>query len=366
MSSSNQDKNAKVSKELTRELRQLTSLSASILRVAATRAGLAVTDMQVIDLLDLTGPATAGQLAELTGLTTGAITRILDRLEKAGFIRRERDRSDGRKIIVRLAGGKGNLQALRLILDSVGEAWGETAERYDEEQTALLLSFLTHSNTLSRQKLARLQQEAPSDEEEVFSAPLEDRERGRLVLSCGISRLSLRADGRMPRLYQARFEGPVPKVSVKDEVVTVRYPRRLLGLGEKQGWAEVVLNATIPWQIVIQREATEVEADLGGLDLANLKLMGGFNTLRLKLPAPSGVVPIHITGGASEITVARPAGTAAQVHLKGGVSTLVFDEQTFSGMGNTARLQSSGFDPAVPRYDIEITGYANRVTITSG
>lgn len=364
MSSSNQDKYGKVPVELARELRQLTSLSASILRVAATRAGMAVTDMQVIDLLDLSGPSTAGQLAELTGLTTGAITRILDRLEKAGFIRRERDKSDARKVIVQLAGGRDEMYTLRSMLDSVGEAWDEAAARYDEEQVAFLLSFLTHSNTLSRQKLTRLQQEAPSDEEEVFSAPLEDQERGRLVVSCGISRLSLRADDRMSRLYQARFEGPTPKVSVKDEVVTIHYPRRLLG--EKQGQAEIALSTTIPWQIVIQREATEVEADLGGLDLANLRITGGFSTIRLKLPAPSGVVPIHITGGASEITVTRPAGITAQVHLKGGVSTLAFDEQTFSGMGNNARLQSPGFDPAAPRYDIEITGYANRVTITSG
>ena len=252
------------------------------------------------------------------------------------------------------------------ILDSVGEAWDEVASRYDEEQIAFLLEFLKHSNTLSRQKLVQLQQEVPSDEGEVFSAPLEDQERGRLVVSCGISRLSLRADDRMTRLYQARFEGPVPGVKVKDGVVTIHYPRRLLGLGEKQGAAEIVLSAAIPWQIVIQGEAAEVEARLRGLDLAKLKIMGGFSTIRLHLPAPSGVVPIQISGGASEITVVRPAGVTARVHLKGWVSALVFDEQTWSGVGNNARLQSPGFDPTAPCYDIEVTSYANRVTITSG
>lgn len=326
---------------------------------------MAVTDMQVIDLLDLIGPATAGQLADLTGLTTGAITRILDRLEKAGFIRRERDKSDGRKVIVRLSGGKDEMQKIRPVLDLVGEAWNEAALGYNEEQIAFLLSFLTHSNTLSRQKLVQMQQDAPSDEEAVFSAPLEDQERGQLVVSCGISRLSLRADDRMSRLYQARFEGPLPGVKVKDGVVTIQYPRRLLGLGDKQGAAEIALSTAIPWQIVIQREAAEVEAQLGGLDLANLRITGGFSTIRLKLPTPSGVVPIHITGGASEITIARPADVTAQVHLKGGVSSLIFDDQTFNSGGNNMRLQSSGFDPTAPYYDIEITGYANRVTITS-
>lgn len=365
MSSGSQGKHAKVPGELTRELRQLTSLSASIFRAAATQIGMAVTDIQVVDLLDLIGPSPAGQLADLTGLTTGAITRILDRLEKAELIRRERDKSDGRKVIVRLAGGKGDINKIRSILDSVGEVWDEVASRYDEEQTAFLLSFLTHSNTLSRQKLVQLQQELPSDEGVVFSALLEDQERGRLVVSCGISRLSLRADDRMTRLYQARFEGPVPKVSAKDGVVTIHYPRRLLGLGEKQGTAEIGLNATIPWQVVIQGEAAEVEARLRSLDLARLRIMGGFRTIRLNLPVPSGVVPIHIGAGASEINVVRPAGVTARVHLKGRVSALVFDEQPWGEVGNDARLQSPGFDPAAPCYDIEVIGYADKLTITS-
>ncbi|HLI06811.1 MAG TPA: MarR family transcriptional regulator [Ktedonobacteraceae bacterium] len=53
--------------------------------------------MQVIDILDSTGTVTAGQLADLTGLTTGAITGMLNRLEEAGLVRRERDPNDGRR-----------------------------------------------------------------------------------------------------------------------------------------------------------------------------------------------------------------------------------------------------------------------------
>lgn len=63
--------------------------------------------------------------------------------------------------------------------------------------------------------------------------------------------------------------------------------------------------------------------------------------------------------------VRRPAGVAARVKLKGWISELVFDDQTFSGVGNNVRLQSLGFDPTAPCYDIEITSYASIVTITS-
>ena len=361
MSSTSQDKRG----EFTRELRQFTGLSASFFRAAAARIGMAVTDMQVMDLLDLTGPSTAGQLADLTGLTTGAITRILDRLEKAGLVRRERDPSDGRKVIVRLERSKDEMSKVRSILDSVEKTWDEVASRYDDEQIAFLLDFLKYSNTRSRKELAQLQQEAPAGEGGVFSAPLEGQESGRLVVSCGISRLTVRADEGIAGLYQARFEGPLPKVSAKDGVVTIRYPRRLLGLGEKQGAAEIALSVATPWRIVIQGGTAEVVTELGGLNLAGLEIKGGFSMIRLDLPAPSGVVPIQIVGGAPEITVRRPAGIAVRVYLKGWVSELVFDEQTWSGVGNNVRLQSPAFDPTAPCYDIEVTSYANKVIITS-
>ena len=116
---------------------------------------------------------------------------------------------------------------------------------------------------------------------------------------------------------------------------------------------------------VIEGGAAEVVAELGGLYLAELEIKGGFSTISLNLPTPSGVVPIRVTGGASEITVSRPAGVAVRIHLKGWVSELVFDDQTINGVDNNMRLQSSGFDPSATYYDIEITSYANKVTITS-
>jgi hypothetical protein len=117
---------------------------------------------------------------------------------------------------------------------------------------------------------------------------------------------------------------------------------------------------------VIQGGASGVIAELGGLDLAGLEVKGGLSMIRLELPAPSGVVPIRISGGASEITVRRPAGVAARVHLKDWASQLVFDEQSFSNVGNNVRLQSPGYEVTAPCYDIEVSSSASMVTITSG
>ena len=163
MSSGTQEKRAEVLGELVRELRQSTGLGASFFRAAASRIGMTVTDMQVIDILESTGPATAGQLADLTGLTSGAITGMLNRLEETGLVRRERDPNDGRRIIVRLERGKDDMYKIGPIFASLEKAWDEMASQYDDEQIAFLLEFLKRSNAMSRQEIVQLR-EAPEGE----------------------------------------------------------------------------------------------------------------------------------------------------------------------------------------------------------
>jgi DNA-binding MarR family transcriptional regulator len=70
---------------------------------AADTVGLSLTDMQMIHMLQLDGPATPGRLATWTGLSTGGVTVALDRLQKAGYIRREPNPADRRSLIVTLA-----------------------------------------------------------------------------------------------------------------------------------------------------------------------------------------------------------------------------------------------------------------------
>ena len=64
------------------------------------RLGIGGTDVRFLTLLDLHGPLTPGRLAEFTGLTTGSVTGVIDRLERAGFVGRERDDTDRRKVQV--------------------------------------------------------------------------------------------------------------------------------------------------------------------------------------------------------------------------------------------------------------------------
>lgn len=69
-------------------------------QAVADHAGVSASDLECLDFLNLEERVTAGRLAELTGLTTGAITGVVDRLENAGYVRRERDESDRRKVFI--------------------------------------------------------------------------------------------------------------------------------------------------------------------------------------------------------------------------------------------------------------------------
>src|SRR5690349_15820511 len=76
--------------------RRLSTATIMFHQAVADRLGLNLTDHKCVDLLLLNGPLTAGELASLTALTTGAITAALDRLERGGFVKREDDPEDRR------------------------------------------------------------------------------------------------------------------------------------------------------------------------------------------------------------------------------------------------------------------------------
>jgi DNA-binding MarR family transcriptional regulator len=85
---------------LTAHIRQMIAGAVLFNQSVADRTGLRLTDMQCMNVLDLLGPSTPGKLAACTGLTTGGVTVMLDRLEKAGFVRRSPNPADRRSVLV--------------------------------------------------------------------------------------------------------------------------------------------------------------------------------------------------------------------------------------------------------------------------
>ena len=102
---------------------------------------------------------------------------------------------------------------------------------------------------------------------------------------------------------------------------------------------------------------------LGVLAIRSLEIKGGARETILALPHPPGTVTLRVFGGASDLTIHRPEGVAARILVRDGSSKLAFDEQHFGAIGGETRWQSPDYEGAADRYNIEVFGGANGLTI---
>lgn len=152
------------------ELARSGGLSVLLSQAIADRVGVVPTDLEAMDLLRQTGPIPAGRLAELTGLTTAAVTGLLDRLERRGWARREPDPSDRRRVIVRplLENAERELEPFYA---GIGQATADLIARYGEAEIALLLDFLLQSNAIVAEQIALVRAAEPADGRPGTSSP---------------------------------------------------------------------------------------------------------------------------------------------------------------------------------------------------
>jgi DNA-binding MarR family transcriptional regulator len=108
----------------------------------AQRLGLGSSDSQFLTLLQVHGPLTPGELARLSRLTTGTVTGVLDRLEGNGFVRRERDATDRRKVVVVLDRAALAERVAPHYAEHAGASRAALARRTPAERAAVL-AFLT-------------------------------------------------------------------------------------------------------------------------------------------------------------------------------------------------------------------------------
>jgi DNA-binding MarR family transcriptional regulator len=116
--------------------------------------GLSVADHKALDLVCTAGSMTAGQLAELTSLTSGAVTGLVDRLEHAGVVRRERDPQDRRRVIIQPSS---NVRSLTAIFQSLTRALGEVCSEYTQEELTTILEFVERTVAVLQTETSKLQ-----------------------------------------------------------------------------------------------------------------------------------------------------------------------------------------------------------------
>jgi DNA-binding MarR family transcriptional regulator len=132
----------------------------------AQKMGLNPTDSRAMSHLSESGPMPAGRLAELMGLTTGAVTGLLDRLEGVGLVRRQDDPQDRRRVlIVPVPSADEEVEAGRLF-GPLEQPFGALVRSYSEGQLAVILDFIERTSELLRaQTEAALRQEVEAGEE---------------------------------------------------------------------------------------------------------------------------------------------------------------------------------------------------------
>jgi DNA-binding MarR family transcriptional regulator len=117
--------------------------------------GLHRTEMRCLDILDREGPMTAGQLAEKARISPGAMTSVLDRIEKKGLARRSRDTKDRRRVLV---------EVTPRVREGAAELYGPPEEAaqgldvYTDDQLRFLIEFLRGSVAYQEERMRRLEE----------------------------------------------------------------------------------------------------------------------------------------------------------------------------------------------------------------
>jgi class 3 adenylate cyclase len=144
--------------------------------------------------------------------------------------------------------------------------------------------------------------------------------------------VTIGTDPSLAELYRARYEGTPPKVRDRGGAVIIEYGPRFRPTDWSRQAADIRLNPSVGWRIEATRGMAGLRAELSGARLLGLDVEHGASSW--------------------ELTLARPAGTAARVQVIGGSSGLTFDDQSYKGVAGEAVWRTSDYDEAADRYDI--------------
>lgn len=349
--------------------------------VAAT-LGLDATALRCVGFAWNEPDLTPGRLAELTGLTSGAVTGVLDRLERAGFIDRIADPTDRRRTLIRVSHARG--RELGAAYEPLKRATEQVLAPLEERERTWLATALTQLGDVVAADTARLHAQTRGGMVgSMFRAPMRDVTHGRLTFRSGAPRLALRTtlgpenevravaelthtvlriDGRTDpgELILASFSGPLPDVRTHRDEVSIAYKRRL---DWRQREARIGLLADVPWTIDVSGGLSTLDADLRSVRLRELAVSGSVDDVRLQLGRPDGTSRIAVSGSSRDVVVELPAGVALRLALSGGAKDIRFEREHLRNTHGTVRLETRGAQTAADRFELDLSGGAGSVKV---
>jgi DNA-binding MarR family transcriptional regulator len=149
-------KREEIIQAINEKFREMSTETIMFHQVVADILGLYVTDHKCLDFMYRFGAMPAGRLAELTGLTTGAVTGIIDRLEQAGYVRRTDDPTDRRRTIVEPTRNKKLEKKIEVLLIPLRDRMHNLLSSYSDSELAFLLDATTEMLEQTREESRKL------------------------------------------------------------------------------------------------------------------------------------------------------------------------------------------------------------------
>ncbi|MFZ5893717.1 MAG: MarR family transcriptional regulator [Myxococcota bacterium] len=348
--------------------RNLSSSSLLLQEALAERLGLSATEIKCLDIIqraEAEGPVTPSLLVERTGLTSGAITGLIDRLEAQRFVRREKSASDRRQVIVRSVPDRE--RELRAVYEPYTRAFRQMISHYEPNELLVVGRFVRESIELIERYAAQLREQGASREGEApallhdVSLPLADLSTATLEIARGASGLELGVcDASL--LYRVATDGPLPELSLQRG--NLRFQQKRAGMFDfKRRRLQLLLNPTIPWDVQVRGGMSQCRLDLRELWLTSLEISGGSSSLNIDLPVPREPVRLSVRGGVNQLNVRRPRGTAMAVVVHSGASGLALDSLQLGAVGGRTEWQSPDYAGSEARYELEVMGGANKLSV---
>jgi DNA-binding MarR family transcriptional regulator len=144
---------------LMRALRHTSATGVLHSQAVARHVGITPSDLECLDLMLMAGPVTAGQIGQRTGLTSGAVTGLIDRLERHGFVERTNDPNDRRKVVVLVR--KDRIKAITSLYEPMTRAMETLLESYDASRLELLAEFAERAGEITMAHVEDLNQKRP-------------------------------------------------------------------------------------------------------------------------------------------------------------------------------------------------------------
>jgi len=145
--------NLNLTKMVIKNLRKLSTRMVLFQQKAAQSIGVVHTDFKTADILNEVGPLTAGDLGKITGLSTGSVTALIDRLEQAGYVKREKDPTDRRRVMI--VPVKERQHLIKEHYQPLNQSMTQLCSQYNDVELSLIIGFIEKTIAIHEKEIQR-------------------------------------------------------------------------------------------------------------------------------------------------------------------------------------------------------------------